>query len=106
MNINLEDHHELFKKAILKFGRTHQISQAIEEFAECIVVLRHYERKRVPFVNIISEIVDMAIMLEQLSIIYRREIAEFKSEHDIQDVIDYKINKLQNHVDKGEKNGI
>ncbi|MCD6481912.1 MAG: hypothetical protein J7L31_06560 [Thermoplasmata archaeon] len=66
------EEHEIFKKAISKWGINAQVHMAIEEMAELIQVLMKYPRKEnhSTLNEVIEEIVDVDIMLEQLKMIF------------------------------------
>lgn len=64
-------------KAIENFGKDSQIRMAIEEMAELINALMKEPRGRANKEDIITEIADVQIMMEQLSIIYgQKEVAK------------------------------
>ena len=56
--------------AVEVFGKESQQQQLIEELAELIVALNHYNRGRIQFGTVIGEMADVYIMLEQLRCIY------------------------------------
>lgn len=61
---------EVCAGALLTFGTEGQINQAIEEMAELTVALNHYRRGRIDRDAVASEIADVIIMMEQLSLIF------------------------------------
>jgi hypothetical protein len=56
----------VFVKAVEKWGAASQINMAIEEMAELIVALQHFKRDRNTASDVVSEIVDVQIMMHQL----------------------------------------
>jgi len=63
---------ELYEKAIVKWGDIAQIFMLFEEVAELMVSICHSHRKnKVTFKSdLISEIVDVEVMLEQMKILF------------------------------------
>jgi len=72
---------ELYKQAIKKWGEDAQIQMCIEECAELIVKLSKRNRNSNGSTtdDIISELVDVEIMIEQLKIIYAKKDSKFNS---------------------------
>ena len=64
---------EISARAIKKYGKESQKRMAVEEAAELINALMKEARGRVTDADIITEIADVQIMMEQLSIIYGYE---------------------------------
>jgi hypothetical protein len=60
---------EIAKKAVEEWGAEVQTKMAIEEMAELIVALNHYDRGRITLEEVASEIADVKIMMEQLEYI-------------------------------------
>lgn len=61
---------QIMQAAIGRFGRDAQHDMAIEECGELVVALSHIRRDRIPVSKLADEIADVAIMLEQLQILY------------------------------------
>lgn len=85
---------EILETAIKKYGIHAQTWMMVEECGELIDALAKFKRCRVSYMNIITELADVSIMVEQLAIYYGWDkfIAERK----------YKIARLQNRL-AGEK---
>ena len=60
----------VYMAALEKYGVTNQVNQLCEECAELIVAVNHARRGRVGRAEVISELVDVAIMLEQMKLVY------------------------------------
>lgn len=65
-----EDRIKLYEAAKMKFGADFQIQMAIEEMAELIVALRHYDRNRCDVTKVAEKIADVSLMMEQLSLLF------------------------------------
>lgn len=61
------DRHELYRATLEKWGEKAQYDQMIEECAELIAALKHYERGKVEQSQVISELADVTLMVEQLT---------------------------------------
>lgn len=86
---------EIYDKALKLWGEDKQIDMVIEECAELIVSINHYRRNRINIEDVITEIIDVEMMLEQLkNIINRPEIYRFIEEN--------KKNRLIERVLKGK----
>ena len=92
---------ETLERIINKFGEDAQIEMMIEECSELIQALQKYKRaksnhageivmieKRMTEVE--EEIADVKIMMEQASIIFRREIIDYN--------ISYKLQRIQSKL--------
>ena len=77
--MNFEEREALYARAIGKWGQGAQILKAIEELNELGAVLARDLNGRAGLVEIITELADVEIMLEQLSIIYHVD-AEINAE--------------------------
>ncbi len=64
---------DICARAVKKYGKESQKRMAIEETSELINALMKETRGRVTDADIITEIADVQIMMEQLSIIYGYE---------------------------------
>jgi NTP pyrophosphatase (non-canonical NTP hydrolase) len=56
----------LYRRAINKFGLKRQLDKAVEEAAELIVEVRHFQRGRVGVCKVQEEAADIMIMAEQI----------------------------------------
>jgi NTP pyrophosphatase (non-canonical NTP hydrolase) len=73
---------QILQAAIARFGRDAQHDMAIEECGELVVALSHIRRDRIPVSKLADEIADVAIMLEQLQILYGcHELVTDKVQH-------------------------
>lgn len=68
---------EIIVGAIEHFGKSSQISKAIEEMAELTTELARFQNDRGMNINIIEEIADVCIMIEQLKEIFGRGLVQF-----------------------------
>lgn len=59
----------LCKEAIRRYGPAPQVNMAVEECAELIVALRHFDRNRREVASVASEIADVVIMCEQMALL-------------------------------------
>ena len=89
----------VLKEAILTYGISSQVDMAIEEMSELTKALCKERRAQLQpgkhaeaQANVIEEIADVAIMLEQLLII-------FDKDNEIQKEVDYKIDRLEQRLD-------
>ncbi len=57
-------------KAIQKWGGKFQGEMAIEECAEFITAIRHFDRDKATADDVIEEIADVQIMMEQMAILF------------------------------------
>jgi len=90
---------DLFKFALKKWGEEFQIKMAIEECSELITELAKYGRNingTIPE-RIISEIVDVEIMLKQLKIMF---INKSTDKNFYNKVYDAKIQKLREIINR------
>ena len=58
------------RSAIETWGEYEQRQIAVEELAELIVALKHYERHRVDDNAVIEEIADVCVVLSQLAVMF------------------------------------
>jgi NTP pyrophosphatase (non-canonical NTP hydrolase) len=89
---------EVLKRAISTYGTYKQVDMAIEEMSELTKALckeRRYDLKQGKHAetvkDIIEEIADVSIMLRQLLIIFDRD-------DEVQEQIEYKINRLEKRL--------
>lgn len=61
------------RSAIETWGDYEQRQIAVEELAELIVALKHYERHRVHDEAVIEEIADVCVVLSQLAVMFGHE---------------------------------
>jgi NTP pyrophosphatase (non-canonical NTP hydrolase) len=94
---------DVLRDAIATYGMTAQVDMAIEEMSELTKALCKERRTQlVPgkhaeaHANVIEEIADVAIMLKQLLIM-------FDKDGEIQKEVDYKIDRLEQRLQKAHK---
>ena len=90
---------ETLKKAIKHYGPQNQMMQAMEELSELSVAISkciRYPDKIETKQHITEEIADTLIMIEQLKI-----ILDIK-DYEINCYKDYKLNRLNKRIEKGE----
>lgn len=90
-----ENEIELYKKAIKLWGIRSQTDMVIEECSELINILMKDRRGKATLDEIISELVDVQIMLNQL-----RVILDDESKYERWMV--YKLDRLQGLVEKND----
>lgn len=59
----------LYLKAIAKYGKDAQIEQLEEELAELTLAIKHYKKGKITLDEVITELVDVDIMIEQARMI-------------------------------------
>ena len=64
---------QLYEKIIHKWGKQGQYEQMIEECAELITALKHYQRGKIDSQAVIDEIADVTLMLGQLTWMFGEE---------------------------------
>lgn len=67
---------EIIKKSVHTFGRDSQIAKAVEEMAELIAELARFQNNKGMNINLIEEIADVAIMIEQLKLIFGEDLVD------------------------------
>ena len=90
---------EIFKKAIEHYGPQNQMMQTMEELSElsvAIIKCIRYPDKIETKQHITEEIADVLIMIDQLKI-----ILDIK-DYEINCYKDYKLNRLNKRIEKGE----
>ena len=87
------------EKAIATYGKDMQLNVAIEEFSELIKEICKSKRGADNKKAIIEELADCYIMMEQIQIIFDIQ------NHAINEVVDYKITRLENRLAERSKNG-
>ena len=60
----------LYEQAIKKWGESSQVNMAYEEMGELISALNKFSRGRISIDEVITEIADVQIMVEQLSVMF------------------------------------
>ena len=86
----------IYQQAVNKWGTKPQVEQAIEECAELILALRHYDRNKASIADVVSEIADVEIMCEQLRCIFGSFFVDVAKKQ--------KLTRLQGIIDQ-EKEG-
>ena len=72
-------------EALSTYGSFSQMNMAIEEMAELTVALSHWKRARqVKVEEVITEIADVKIMMDQLSIFFGEEAVEKERQRKIE----------------------
>ena len=66
------------RSAIEAYGDYEQRQIAVEELAELIVALKHYERHRVGVDAVVEEVADVIVVLAQLVAMFGEEVIEAK----------------------------
>lgn len=92
---------KILRRAIRKFGVENQIWQLLEELFElglAICKLRR-EKNKERYKNFVEERADVRIMLEQMDLIYEDGM-------DVAEIRGYKIDRLENRIDKEENDEI
>jgi len=67
---------EIYHELLDHFGRDNQLLKAVEECGELICALLHYQNNKVKSEAVVGEIADVAIMLEQLKILFNPDAVE------------------------------
>lgn len=78
-------------QAVETFGRPHQTMKAVEEMGELMTALVQYSDGRVNRDDVITEIADVAIMLEQLACMFGCDGVEHEYYH--------KLDRLKDTID-------
>lgn len=61
------DRSDLYRATLEKWGEKAQYEQMVEECAELIAALKHYERGKIGRSEIIAELADVTLMVGQLT---------------------------------------
>lgn len=72
------------------YGLPEQMRQTIEECGELIVALRHFERGKATYADVVSEIADVIIMCEQMRFVFGPD--------DVNETIDQKLRRQMARV--------
>lgn len=86
---------EVYNDAIEAWGLSAQMGQLVEEAAELIIAIRHWERGRVDFSEVIEEAADTMLMCMQVRYLYPKEF---------DNILDYKINRTKNKLAARKEN--
>jgi NTP pyrophosphatase (non-canonical NTP hydrolase) len=84
---------QLYKDTNELYGLGAQINQAIEECAELIVALRHFERRKSTRKEVVRELADVSIMVEQM-------VQSFSDKEEFRLEREFKIKRLKDRIDK------
>lgn len=87
---------ELYLEVLEAFGYGHQVMKAIEESAELINALSKLKDNRTEFDDLITELADVAIMVEQMAVLFG--LSEFEKEKE------RKLERLQERLNEINKN--
>ena len=82
-------HEDVYKKAVDAWGEDDQFRQAKEECAELIVAISHWQRGRISVDEVITEMVDVQLMINQLRYILIEDNAIWNT------AFDMKINRAR-----------
>lgn len=86
LTMNLDDYDAIYRAAIQKWGRDAQFEQLVEECAELITAVKHYQRNKVSEQGLAEELADVLLMAGQM--IY------MLGEERVQKAVETKITKL------------
>lgn len=64
--MDLAEYSEIYDSAIEKWGHAAQFEQAVEECAELIAAIKHYQRGKVSEQVVIEELADVLLMAGQM----------------------------------------
>lgn len=81
----------IYECAIDSYGIDAQVDMFIEECSEAIVAIQHYRRGRCNIDDVCSELADVHIMTEQMSILFDR--------NKFDKMVDMKLNRLAARLD-------
>ena len=76
--INIDQEKELFAKAYKLYGRNYHLNLLMEECGELVAAINRHKRKRIFRLQMVSEIVDVLIMIEQVLHNEDMEICDLK----------------------------
>lgn len=82
----------ILRRAIKVYGIHAQIDMALEEMGELIVALQHSLRGRASHVEVCEEVADVQIMMEQLAMIFDKDI--------VRKYYESKIKRLEQRLNK------
>lgn len=90
-----EEEFEVYSQALKKWGAESQIMMLFEEMAELQNAICKYSRRRNNIYDVATEIADVQIMAEQISILFGREIVDSEKER--------KFERLKKRLGTAEK---
>jgi len=64
---------DIYKAAVDKWGVPAQMNMMVEECAEAILAIRHWDRKRISTEKMVEEFVDVFVMVNQMKYIFPKE---------------------------------
>jgi len=67
------DRSDIYRAALEKWGEKAQYEQMVEECAEMITALKHFERGKIERSDIIAELADVTLMVGQLTWMFGAE---------------------------------
>ena len=82
----------ILRRAIEVYGCHAQINMALEEMGELIVALQHELRGRASHVEVCEEVADVQIMMEQLAMMFGKDI--------VRKYYESKIKRLEQRLNK------
>lgn len=97
-DFTLEQRHEVYKRAVAKWGEASQMEMANEEGLEFALAVRKQLRKNndKTFANLVEEFADLEIMMEQVELIHGGQ--DFRAMVNAQK--QFKINRLIDRINK------
>lgn len=75
-----EERLNLYKEAINKWGKDAQVNMLYEECGELITAVSQFKRGRVGYLDVMTELADVSIMIEQLAAMINYE--DYEAEKD------------------------
>lgn len=90
-----EEEYEVYSQALNKWGAESQKMMLFEEMAELQNAICKYSRKRNNIYDVATEIADVQIMAEQMSILFGKDIVDSEKER--------KFERLKKHLGSAEK---
>lgn len=90
-----EEEYEVYSQALNKWGAESQTMMLFEEMAELQNAICKYSRKRNNIYDVATEIADVQIMAEQMSILFGKEIVDSEKER--------KFERLKKRLGTAEK---
>lgn len=88
----------VFNSVIEKYGENHQIIKAIEELSELSQILCKHLNTGCDYMLIVSELVDVCIMLNQLMVLFTKKTCDYEMELMINEQLEYKVQRLYDRV--------
>ena len=89
-----EERDKLYRRAIDTWGQMPQINMVYEETGELSTALARFLRGRADSYDVITEVVDVWIMMEQMAVLFGKEKFEEEKER--------KLQRLKERLDKAE----